>query len=83
MKCLKFPSHGILWHLGVGDMKTSRVESGTLEVCMLRFQNIKVPNEMIFGDGNTLLATKLHCIGNMIMPDKRESQRTEDIQRQE
>ena len=36
-----------------------------------------------YGDGNTLLATKLHCIGNMIMPDKRESQRTEDIQRQE
>ena len=48
VKCLKFPSHGILWHLGVGDMKTSRVESGTLEVCMLRFQNIKVPNEMIW-----------------------------------
>ncbi len=30
VKCLKFPSHGILWYLGVGDMKILQVLSQEL-----------------------------------------------------
>ena len=74
---------------------TSSVESGTLEVFMLPtsstverlmmgyldvFSEEQRAEWKWLGDGSTFMATKLHCIRNMIMPDKRASQRTEGMQ---